>query len=86
MFGVVKAAAELHRIATAVLAGTPVQVYVVAVVVMAVEAIVHTHAALVIVPAVPSLKLPLTSSFATGAAIPIPIFHPLPYSQLPIDN
>lgn len=45
---------------------------------IAVDAIVQTHAAVVIVPLVPSLKLPATSSFAVGAAIPIPIFHPLP--------
>lgn len=60
------------------LAGTPVQVYVAAVVVIAVAEIVHTHAAVVTVPAVPSLKLPLTSSFAVGVATPIPIYHPEP--------
>lgn len=57
------------------LAGTPVHVYVVAVVVIAADAIVHTHAAVVTVPLVPSLKLPATSSFAAGAVIPIPILH-----------
>lgn len=72
--------------ATSVLAGIPVHVLVTAVLLITEAAIVQTHAALVTVPLTPSLKVPATSSFATGAAIPIPIFHPLPYNQLPIDN
>lgn len=60
------------------LAGIPLQVDIVAVVVITLAAIVHTPIALVVVPLVPSLKLPATSSFAVGIGTPIPIFHQLP--------
>lgn len=72
------AAAALQFTATAVLAGTPVQVYAVAVVDIAVDAIVHTQAAVVTVPDVPSLNVPATSNFAVGVDVPIPTFAPLP--------
>mgnify|MGYP000903318945 FL=1 len=64
------------------LAGIPVQVDVAAVVVITLAAIVHTPIALVVVPFVPSLKLPATSSFAVGAIVPIPIF---PFSKIEND-
>ena len=78
MPGVLNAAAALQLTATAVLAGTPVQVYAAAEVLIAVAAMVQTHAALAVVPALPSLNVPFTSSFAVGLVAPIPIFPPVP--------
>jgi hypothetical protein len=45
---------------------------------MAVEAIVQVPAAVVTLPALPSLNVPFTSSFAVTVDVPIPTFQPFP--------
>lgn len=64
------AADPLHVTATAVLAGIPVHVYAVAVVVIVDEAIVHVPAAVVAVPVAPSLNVPLTAIFPGNDEFP----------------
>ena len=66
------AAPAVQLTATEVLAGIPVQAYDVAVVDIAVEPIVQTHAAVITVPAVPRRDVPATSSLAPGVVVPIP--------------
>jgi hypothetical protein len=71
--GVVKAAEPLHQTATSVDAGTPVQVYAAALLVMVADAIWQVPAAVIAVPAEPNFTVPATTSFAAdGSVVPMP--------------
>ncbi len=76
VFGELSAAFGLQWTATLVLAGIPVQVLLFAVFVITTDAIVHIPIAVMAVPLVPNLTVPLTPSFAHGDAVPTHTFVP----------
>ena len=78
VFGVENAQSGEQYIAILELAGSHVQVWVAAVVVIVIEPVVHIPIEVNCVPSVPIFAFPDTSNFEVGVVTPIPIFPHVP--------